>query len=205
MTDTTPDKLDPTTVEGYEPPVDGEDTKARRARKMRNRRRAEKAQRDANPDPAPSTPARGRPSAASKRAQSVSGVLTGVGLAVMVWDERDGHAIIEGAPALADSLAKVAEKNGRVAKALDALTETSAWAEVALAVGAIAIPIAKNHGLGLDTIAKPKEAPTPDPVPQPAPAPDPVPPSQVAPDAPVFTVQHGTAPAPVPTFTAQHD
>lgn len=199
MTDTAPGTIDPETIDGAEPPVTGETPKERRARKARNRRKAEKLQREANPEPAPPGPSRGRPSAASKRAQSVTGIVTGVGIAVMMVDEHDGTAIIEGAPALGDSLAKVADKSPKVARALDALTETSAWAEVALAVGAIVLPIVKHHGIGLDMLRAPDPAPAPAPA-RPA-APVVKPGEHVSPDAPVFTVNNDPAPPTVPTFS----
>lgn len=213
MTDTTPDKVDPTTVEGYEPPIDGESTKERRARKARNRRRAEKVQREqaAAVGAATGTKPVGRPSAASKREQSVTGILTGVGIGVMAFDEFDGTTIIEGAPDLGKALANVAERNPKVAKALDSLTETSAWAEVAVAVAGIALPIVRHHAeiraernaeaeaeqvsAGADTTPKP----TP-----PTSTPEASPPPQASPDAPVFTIpQSDDAPDPVPTFRAR--
>lgn len=136
----------PESLEGYEPPVDGEDQRAKRARKMRNRRRAEKAAREAAPEQPASRPV-GRPAKASKRADSVTGILSGVGIAVMAFEPNDGMAIIEGAADLGQALSNLADKNAKVAKALDALNETSAWAEVAVAVGGIAVPILRNHGL----------------------------------------------------------
>lgn len=203
MTDTTPNRPDPSTLEGYEPPVEGETDRERRARKARNRRLAERVQREAAAaDESTSTPPRGRPSAASKRAQSVTGILTMTGLMVMALDENDGAAIVEGAPKLGESLAKVAEKNPRVAKALDALTETSAWGEVGLAVAAIALPIAKNHGMTLGAVLR---KPEPDVEPEQtrptstSPAPD-VAPEQTSTDAPVFVIPTGPTSTPVPTF-----
>ena len=103
--------------------------------------------------PAPATekapPARpvGRPTNKARRAQSTLGVISMVGVAVRPFNAADSDAILNGADALAESLAEVAETNRTVAKALDAISGTSAWAGVALAVYAIAAPIAINHGV----------------------------------------------------------
>lgn len=195
MTDTAPDSIDPATLPDYEPPVEGETTRERRARKARNRRRAEKVQRAAA-EPEPGAKPVGRPSAKGKREQAVLGILTGVGIAVMVVDEYDGTVIIEGAPDLAKSLANVAEKRPAVAKALDALTETSAWAEVAVAAAGIVVPIVRHH-------ARPPELATPADTATAGVAVSDEPTPQVAPDAPVFTVAPEPTADPVPTFRAQ--
>lgn len=199
-TDTAPDQLDPSTIDGYEPPIEGETSRERRNRKMRNRRRAEKAQADAEAaaDPGGSRrPGPGRPSAKGKREQAVMGILTGAGIAVMAFDEFDGTTIIEGAPDLARSLAALAEKRPAVAKALDSLTETSAWAEVAVALGAIVVPIVRHHATRPIEVEAVEEPPPVSPVSEPAPA-NPAP--QVAPDAPVFTIRPAIEADPVPTF-----
>lgn len=207
MTDTAPDQLDPSTLDGYEPPVEGETSKDRRNRKARNRRRAERAQADAEQAAEPSTARKvgpGRPSARGKREQAVMGILTGAGIAVMAFDEFDGTTIIEGAPDLARSLAALADKRPAVARALDSLTETSAWAEVAVSLGAIAVPIIRHHATRPPEV---EPAPAENVVSSPAantpPAPEPG--KQVDPDAPVFTVRpvDPNAPEPVPTFRAR--
>jgi hypothetical protein len=211
MTDTAPDQLDPSTLDGYEPPVEGETSKDRRNRKARNRRRAERAQADAEQAAEPSTarkPGPGRPSARGKREQAVMGILTGAGIAVMAFDEFDGTTIIEGAPDLARSLAALADKRPAVARALDSLTETSAWAEVAVSLGAIAVPIIRHHATRPPEV-EPAESAEPHPwgntvggrtdAERVAEA------RQVDPDAPVFTVRpvDPNAPEPVPTFRAR--
>lgn len=205
MADTTPNKVDPTTVEGYEPPVDGEDRKAAKARRARNRRRAEKVQREQAAADGKAEPSKvGRPSKAGKREQAVTGVLTGVGIAVMAFDEFDGTTIIEGAPDLAKALANLADKRPAVARALDAMTETSAWAEVAVAGAAIVVPIVTHHR----QLAAERSAALDDPPPSamagaaPRDQPVPEPSAQTDPDAPVFTVEHPPDADPVPTFRA---
>lgn len=202
MSDTTPDQLDPSTVEGYEPPAEGETSKERRNRKARNRRRAEKAQADNEQEREPTRkPGPGRPSARGKREQAVMGILTGAGVAVMAFDEFDGTTIIEGAPDLARSLAALADKRPAVARALDSLTETSAWAEVAVALGSIVVPIVRNHAARPPEVDAPADPPADnvsrrrDNTPPPS-----DPPPQVADDAPVFTVRADDRTDAVPTF-----
>lgn len=211
-TDTTPGDIDPSTLDGYEPEVPNETTREKRARKARNRRRAEKVQREAQAATG-TAPTPGRPSKQGKRAAAVTGIVTGVGIGVYAFDEHDGAVIIEGAPALGDSLAKVAEKNAKVAKALDALSETSAWAEVGIAVGAIVLPIVKHHAPAFRLSGpEPHPGDANDPTTrrrQTAPAADePAPPDarpQVRDDAPAFVVAPTLPDAapPVPTFTTR--
>lgn len=200
-TDTEPTAAEPSHVEGYEPPVDGETSRERQNRRKRNRRRAATAQQakaaEAEPasTPAPAKP--GRPSTSTKREASVLAILTGAGIAVLAFNEADGTAIIEGAPALAESLAKVAEKNRRVAKALDSLTETSDWAAVAMAAGAIVVPIVRNHLPSGEPEPEVEVEPAPTSTTEPV---DTVP--QVDPEAPVFTVRPPDTADAVPTFRA---
>lgn len=205
MTDTTPDTLDPATVDGYEPPVEGETSKERRNRKARNRRRAERAQaeNESERNPTASTrPGPGRPSVKGKREAAVMGILTGVGIGVMAFDEFDGVTIIEGAPDLARSLAAVADKRPAVARALDSLTEVSAWAEVAAALGAIAVPIVRHHATRPAEVEGEQPSEPASPKSNSAANSAPVDPSaQVDPLAPVFTVERpAVEPDPVPTF-----
>lgn len=167
MTDTAPNSPPaPEEVDGYEPPVEGETSRERRNRKLRNRRRAEKVAAESAPPP-PSAKG-GRPSKSSKRADSVTGIVAGLGIVVMAFDEFDGRTMIEGAADLGQALSNVADKNPKVAAALDALAETSSWAELAMAAGAIVVPIVKHHATprtkkvsaGDDTTsAPPAEAP----------------------------------------------
>lgn len=100
---------------------------------------------------APRSP--GRPSVKDRRAERATGVVAMVGVAVYALDQYDGQVILDGAPRLGESLAELAETNRSVAKAIDALSGTSAWAGVAVAVWAIAAPIARHHGVfGLDQL-----------------------------------------------------
>ncbi len=146
--DAPPDKVDPSTLPGYEPPVPGESKRERTNRKARNRRLAERHQKEQAAAQQPASSGKsvgGRPSAQGKRAASVTALVTAGGLAYAAIDEECGLIVIEGAPKLGDSLAHVAESNAKVRKALDSLTEVSAWGAVASAIAGIALPIAAVH------------------------------------------------------------
>lgn len=141
-----------------------ETNRARRADKPPKPTPTKSAAEPADTPAVPTPPARGpgRPSVKSRRSQATTGVIATVGVAVSVMNADDGKAILEGAPALGDALAELAETNRAVARALDTLSGTSAWAGVALAVYAIAAPIAVNHGMfGLGVQASPTGEPTP--------------------------------------------
>lgn len=146
-TDTAPDptadgSVDPDNL-GLEPAPAVETDKERRARRARNSRKLKKAAKAAQAEATPKGP--GRPTNATKREKAVLGVITGIGIGVALVDETDAKIIMDGAPNLAASLARLADTNPRIAKALDALTETSAWGEVVLAAGAIVLPIISHH------------------------------------------------------------
>ena len=70
-----------------------------------------------------------------------------IGATVTAFDQVCGPAILEGAPRLAAALARLADENPAIARALDAGLTGSAWFELTLAVGAIALPIAAHHNL----------------------------------------------------------
>lgn len=70
-----------------------------------------------------------------------------VGMMVYPFENFDGQTIITGSPQLATSLVGVAEQSPAVRDALQKLVTTGAWAQVAAAVAAIAIPICMHHGI----------------------------------------------------------
>lgn len=74
-------------------------------------------------------------------------LFTQLGAMVMMADQFDGLVIINNAEPNADALAKLANKNARVKKALEALTQISSLGAVAGVVGATAIPILMHHGV----------------------------------------------------------
>jgi len=69
-----------------------------------------------------------------------------IGIGVSAFHPADGAAVITGAPALADSLAKLADENPNMKRALEGAMQASAWGGVMVAAASIAIPIAANHG-----------------------------------------------------------
>lgn len=121
----------------------------------------------APPPPAPDSPPakrRGRPpgsgdkaprkSAAAPRKASVpnlekrlGGSLTTLGTMACLVSPADGMAVIQGVPALAASLAKLAEENASVRSNLERMLTAGAWSGVIAAVVPIAVSIAGNHGL----------------------------------------------------------
>ncbi len=152
-TDTAPQP----TLDGLGEPIPpGETPKQRRARKARERRAADKlakasadtARTIVEGDPTPGAAA-GRPKGSgtkvSKRAQNVASLVTLVGIGVLPFDTFDGTTIIEGAPDLGVALSAVADTNPKVARALDMSADLGAWAAVATAVAAIALPIVRHH------------------------------------------------------------
>lgn len=109
----------------------------------------------------------GRPSKLDKRADGVTALLGLCAMPVMLRNQRDAEIILAGAPNMGQALAKLAETNSAVARTLDALIETSAYTEVAIAASAIIVPILANHGFtfGLPSLDRPAPAPTPAPTP----------------------------------------
>lgn len=78
---------------------------------------------------------------------AVTGNIAGIGLIVTAFNQYDGVVIVGGADRLASSLVDVAETNPKVRKALEAFVKGNAWAGVAVAAAAIAVPILANHGM----------------------------------------------------------
>ena len=195
QTDTAPNTIEPEALPGYEhPPAEGETQREKRNRKARNRRLAERHAAATAPEP-PARPV-GRPAASTKRATAVTSLVTMVGIGVLAVEPHDGQVIIEGAADLGQSLAALAEKNSKVARAIDSLTEASAWAEVAAAVGAIALPIIKHHARRPEPLDLAAEAA--------AAAPEASPVTTNGEGLPVFRATHvDPRPEPVPTFQAR--
>ncbi|MFG3244838.1 hypothetical protein [Streptomyces sp. NPDC048157] len=125
---------------------------------------------DAPPPPPPADSApqqpkrRGRPpgstdkaprkTAASARKAStpslekrLAGSLTTVGTMACLVSPADGMTIVQGVPALAASLAKLAEENASVRANLERMLTAGAWSGVIAAVVPIAVGIAANHNL----------------------------------------------------------
>lgn len=96
---------------------------------------------------------------------------------------NDGHIIMGGAADLAEALDQLGNENPRVGQVLDNLLTGSAWAGVATAVAAIAIPVAANHSLLPPAFASafasspPMQVPDYAPPAEPEPEPEPGPPA----------------------------
>jgi hypothetical protein len=59
----------------------------------------------------------------------------------------DGVTIANGAAALGDAVGDLADENPVIRKALERMFRVSTYGKLVMAVGAIAVPIAANHGL----------------------------------------------------------
>lgn len=145
-------------------PLPGETPADLRKRKAAERRDAKAARAEtaaetaaASTSSTPSAPKSPAPRAGTRQDKRAASARLALGLlaagTTMLVSEADGTAIAQGAPDLAAALAKVAETSPRVAKALDMMTTSGAWSDVALAIMPIALAIAANHhlfGIGLD-------------------------------------------------------
>lgn len=81
-------------------------------------------------------------------AEALTQNFVGIGVVVYALNNFDGQTIISGSPRLAESLVGVAQTNESVRRGLEAFVNGGAWAQVALAAAAIALPIMQNHNLG---------------------------------------------------------
>lgn len=95
-----------------------------------------------------STTARGpgRPSARDRLEQSLAEQLGAIGLMVVMFNPKDGHAIVARAPQCAASLARLADQNPRVRRLLESGMTQSAWFGVIMAFGGLGLELAANHG-----------------------------------------------------------
>lgn len=72
-------------------------------------------------------------------------MLQGAGAVVLAVDRFDGAVIISGAENLVDALMSMAAQNPAFRKWLEAGSSSMTWVQLAVAVGAIVIPIAAHH------------------------------------------------------------
>jgi hypothetical protein len=86
-----------------------------------------------------------KPSAASLE-KRLAGSLTMLGTVVSLASPSDGIVVVSGVPALAASLAKLAEENPAVRANLERMLTAGAWSGVIAAVLPIALGIMANHG-----------------------------------------------------------
>lgn len=111
----------------------------------------------------------GRKKALKTRLQSSFGQF---GVAVSIFNRFDGQVILEGSEGLAEALDHWANESPTVKRTLEAFLTTSTVAEVLVALGGMAIPIAANHNLLPAQVAELAGAPSPDRVPRPSPGQD---------------------------------
>jgi hypothetical protein len=87
---------------------------------------------------------RGRPIALESELEEF---FTQLGAGVMILNQFDGLVIIQQANENASALARLANKNAKVKKALEALTNVSSMGAVVGVIGGTAVPILMNHGV----------------------------------------------------------
>jgi hypothetical protein len=78
-----------------------------------------------------------------------------VGIGIVAVNEYDGTVFLAGSDKLAKSLADVAVVNESVRRVLEAALTGGIYGALAMAVSAIALPIAANHGLVPESVAEP--------------------------------------------------
>lgn len=78
-------------------------------------------------------------------AEALNAQFVGIGLVTMAFDPFDGQIIMKGAPALSESLIRLAEANPSVRRGLEQFVTAGAWSGVAMAVASIAMPIMMHH------------------------------------------------------------
>lgn len=89
---------------------------------------------------------RGRP---LKRETKLVEFFTNIGMLVSAFNMADGQIIALNAEGLANSWAKLAAENAKVAAAIDRLTSGGAWGGVLFSSLAVVVPIMQNHGISL--------------------------------------------------------
>lgn len=102
---------------------------------------APKGRKDKKPK---SSKPRGRPIALETELEEF---FTQLGAGVMMVDQFDGLVVINQAGENARALSKLANKNARVKKALEALVSISSMGAVVGVVGGTAVPILMHHGI----------------------------------------------------------
>lgn len=99
---------------------------------------------------APREPAKagpGRPSGSAVLAKRTAKTIETIGYMVQLVQPVDAAIIIAGAPRLGAALADAAETNPALKRFLEGLGKGSGWSEVAMAAGAIVLPILAVHGV----------------------------------------------------------
>lgn len=146
-----------------EPPAD---TAPKTTRQRKSTRK--KAEPKPEPEPSPST---GRPRTPAMRALEARVTemyaLAGMG-AFAVGDQIVSNSILQNAESCADAWITLAERDPKVKRILERLTQSSAWGGVVMAHLGIAIPILSHYGIlpgGPWITDKVNPEPTPEPTP----------------------------------------
>lgn len=75
----------------------------------------------------------------------LSNLIQGFGAVMLAVDPFDGSVIISGSDALVEALMVMANQNPTFRKWLESGSSSMTWVQLAIAVGAIALPIAAHH------------------------------------------------------------
>jgi hypothetical protein len=89
----------------------------------------------------------GRQSGIAKLEESLATQLVGMGGIIGLFQPFDGLVISANAPATAAALAKLADRDPRVRKALEKFVGSTAYGELAFVLFATVAPILANHGV----------------------------------------------------------
>lgn len=102
-------------------------------------------------EPIESTPKRGRPPKTDKRVMQVATLYGRVGAAFIMFGQvADGQVILACAMDRAEEVVAVAKSYPKALAVIDAITKDNAWITLLFGHGALAMALAKNHGIEID-------------------------------------------------------
>lgn len=79
--------------------------------------------------------------------RSLNTTIEAIGLGVGLLNQIDGNAITAGGPDLVEALVNLGRDDKRFRRYLEAMSAPGKYGPIVMATGAIALPIAANHGL----------------------------------------------------------
>lgn len=79
--------------------------------------------------------------------RSLNTTIEAIGLGVGLLNKFDGNAITAGGPDLVEALVNLGRDDKRFRRYLEAMSAPGKYGPIVMATGAIALPIAANHGL----------------------------------------------------------
>jgi hypothetical protein len=127
------------------PPIDGPADMAPSAPKRRGRPPGSRSKASTDKAPRATTP-RARKSTTPNLEKRLASSLTTLGTLGCLISPSDGMVVVQGVPALAAALAKLADENPAVRQNLERMLTAGAWSGVIAALVPMAIGIMANHG-----------------------------------------------------------